>query len=333
MNHGRLVVICEGGPGFTEAANPDLLFHAQWLGSVLGWQSTALVLGPSAKDRAQGLAQFVDHVVAPDSLSLEDFSPDVCLALADHVCVEVEPTMVLMGHTPLGLDLGPRLVARRGGSYISNCLEILPTSPGSLSFIRPAYKGTLHTRVAGDATPVVVVKQIRGDRVPVVRAPGTVELLDAGGVGQVSMRVVRVLEPMVVDADITQASVIVAAGRGIGKPENLELIDDLAKALGGAMGCSRPLVDMGWLGSERQIGLSGRSVKPKLYVGCGVSGAPEHLAGMRDAEVIVAINTDPAAPIFKVARFGIVADVAEVVPALVSEIAALRDRSPKEGDT
>jgi len=134
------------------------------------------------------------------------------------------------------------------------------------------------------------------------------------------MRFARIERPTVQDIDLAAADVIVSAGRGIQKKENLPLIEEFAKAVGGVVGASRPLTDMDWLPKTRQVGQSGKTVHPKLYVACGISGAMQHVAGMKDAGLIVAINTDPSAPIFEVAHVGFVADVLKLLPATLKEL-------------
>ena len=132
-------------------------------------------------------------------------------------------------------------------------------------------------------------------------------------------QVLEVIEEAPSDVDITKAEIIVSVGRGIGNKEKIGIIDELAQALGGLMACSRPLVDLGWLPRERQVGASGRAVAPKVYLACGISGASQHLSGMSDSRLIVAINKDPDAPIFQVAHYGVVSDIFEIVPALTEE--------------
>ena len=169
---------------------------------------------------------------------------------------------------------------------------------------------------------MIATVQQSGANAPPANKSGTVSSIEAPAGGEERIRAVRTMEPERGGVDITKADIVVSGGRGIGEKANFALINELAEALGGVPACSRPLVDMGWFGSNYQVGLSGNTVKPKLYVACGISGAVEHLHGMKESGTIVAINKDADAPIFKVAHFGVVGDLNEIVPQLTKEVRA-----------
>ncbi len=319
----EILIICETGPGRNESVNARLLSAAQELGAGLGWTTVALVAGTGAETSTNEIRRFVDEVLVAESPALETYSPEVYLALAGGVCRQREPRLILLGHTQFGMDLAPRLAVRLDGGLVTSCLDVLvDNGEPPLTFVRPMYKGRLLARVVLHTKPAVITVQPAGASPPTERGPGPVTRIAFDPPEDPALKAVRLLEPTRGQVDITRAEVVVAAGRGIGERENLQLARDLADALGGVPACSRPLVDVGWLGADHQVGMSGRTVRPKLYVACGISGAPEHLVGMKGSEVVVAINTDPEAPIFRVARYGIVGDLLEVLPALTRSVKA-----------
>jgi electron transfer flavoprotein alpha subunit len=319
----EILIICETGPGRNELVNARLLAQAQEIAGRLGWTAVALVAGPRAEASANDFRNFVDEVLFADSPALDAYNPEVYLALVGDLCGQRGPRLILLGHTQLGMDLAPRLAVKLDGGLVTSCIDVLVDSgERSLTFVRPMYKGRLLARVVLRKEPAVITLQPSGASVPTDTGPGSVARLAFSPPEELSLKTARLLEPTRGQVDITKADVVVAAGRGIGERENLALVRDLADALGGVPACSRPLVDVGWLGADHQVGMSGRTVRPKLYVACGISGAPEHLMGIKGSEIVVAINTDPEAPIFKLARYGIVGDLMDVLPALTRKVRA-----------
>jgi len=235
---------------------------------------------------------------------------------------QLDPAVVLLAATSTGRDLAPRIAAALGAGYAASCTE-LAVEEGALTAVRPVYAGKAFQKVKV-TTPVAVaslrpknfpVDATRGIRPEVTRlevpaAPareqgGAVEAAAGGAV------------------DLTEADRIVSGGRGMGGPDKWPLLEELAAALGAQLGASRAVVDAGWRPHAEQVGQTGKTVTPQLYVACGVSGAMQHLAGMSRSRVIVAVNKDKDAPIFAVADYGIVGDVGEVLPALAAEVRRL----------
>ena len=301
-------MVCETGPDQSEGFTPDLLAVAQQAAPA-GTGVTALVVGALAASRAADIARYVDEVLVEGQEGPGAWAPDQFLETVLGAVRRHGPDLVLCGHTPFGMDLALRLAARLGAPFLSNVIDVSLDDEGHPSYVRPLQKGTLYARAVTEGRPTVIT-------VGAETAAGGIELPAPVR----PIQVVATAEPSPSGVDITRAPIVVSGGRGIGNRDNLRLVEDLAHALGGVVGCTRPLVDMGWLGAEHQVGLSGRTVRPKLYVACGISGAPEHLAGMRCAETIVAINTDPSAPIFALATYGIVGDVAEILPELTEKM-------------
>jgi electron transfer flavoprotein alpha subunit len=231
------------------------------------------------------------------------------------------PRIVLLAHTTQGYDLGPRLAAEWNAPVVANCTDLFLEGTALVA----------HRKILNDKIEVVL--EVRSEQPYVVTLrPGSVKPAAPAGEGTVT-RVELPIDaakngrsflgyekPQVQDIDIASADIVVSAGRGIQKKENLKIIEELAKILGGVVGASRPLTDLEWLPKTRQVGQSGKTVRPKLYVACGISGAMQHIAGMKDAGLILAINTDPSAPIFEVAHYGVVANVLEFIPALIQQL-------------
>ena len=316
-----IVVVCEAGKGQTESANARLIATAVTLAGLWGGRIVCLLAGHGIEAQAAELARFADEVHLADAPRHALYDPEVHLKIARELVEDLHPRIVLLGHTYLGMDLAPRLASALGTAVASNCFEV-KTETGEVFLMRPMYRGRMHAKVVMTCSPMIVTLQTGGTPPQADRVAGTVKRIDAGTQAAARIRPVRIIEPDRSGIDITKAEIVVSGGRGVGEKENYALVSELAEALGGVPACSRPLVDMGWFGVNQQVGLSGNTVKPKLYVACGISGAVEHLHGMKESGFIVAINQDPDAPIFKVAHCGLVGDLNEIVPALTSEVRA-----------
>ncbi|MHB8079384.1 MAG: electron transfer flavoprotein subunit alpha/FixB family protein [Candidatus Krumholzibacteriia bacterium] len=238
---------------------------------------------------------------------------------------EQKPDLILIGATALGKDLAPKVAQRLGAACISDSVA-LRYDGGAFEVRRPIYAGKCFVDVVPQTSPAVVAVRPNafalgaGDGAAVAEtpfAPG----VDGGGP---RARVVEVQATEGRKIELTEAEVVVSGGRGIKGPEHYHLIEELAASLGAAAGASRAIVDAGWVPHANQVGQTGKTVSPKLYVACGISGAIQHLAGMSSSKCIVAINKDPNAPIFKVADYGIVGDLFQIVPALQAEIGKLK---------
>ncbi len=317
-----VVIICEAGEGQTESANMRLIASGAALSSFWGSELICLLAGGEADTKAAELCAYVDHVY------VARFEGGTCnssafLDAARQLVAEVAPRAVLFGHTFLGMDLAPRIAAHLGVAPISNCASLV-VEADRLFATRPMYHGRIHAKVEIGCNPVVATLQ-SGNATPLRKqTPGVISEFAVAPDSSRKVRHLKSIAPERTGLDISKAEILVAGGRGIGERDNFVLVENLAAALGGAPACSRPLVDMGWFGPSYQVGMSGNSVKPRLYVACGISGAIEHLHGMKESETIVAINKDPDAPIFKVAHFGIVGDVNEVLPELTDSAKRLK---------
>lgn len=302
----------------------ELLAAARALASATGGQVLTLVLGPNGAAHAPALAA-ADRIVVVDDPQLAAYSPGPYLAALQEVIAAQQPRAVLIGATSIGWDLAPSLSARIDAPLVTGCKEI--QVDGEVIRITASFCGGK------------MMAESRVERAPAIcmMLPGSYRPADQPGEAKLEQRTLsRPLEPGAVcfeqwvlpeagDVDITQQDVLVAVGRGIQQKDNVELAEDLAQTLGGAVCASRPVVDQGWLPATRQVGKSGMTVKPKLYLALGVSGAPEHQEGMKGAELIIAVNTDPKAPIFDIAHYGVELDVLDLLPALAQSVAAKKE--------
>lgn len=233
---------------------------------------------------------------------------------------EENPEIFLLGATHLGRSLGPRIAVALKTGLTADCIDLKVDEEGNLIQIRPAFSGNILAHIKTKTRPQIstVRYKVMEKRKRDPTRKGEIIMKDSEVVENSGTNILK--KEKAGEVNITEADIIVSGGRGLKKPDDFKILHELADFLGGVVGSSRPLVDEGWIGREHQVGFSGNTVKPKLYFACGISGAPQHLAGMRDSDIIVAINTDPSAPIFKVADYGIVGDLYEVVPKLIDEI-------------
>lgn len=267
----------------------------------------------------------VVHVA--ESPLLEPYTTDAHAQVVGAMLAEAAPGLVLLGSTAAGRDLAPRLAARLDAGIVTDCASVAIEDERIVA-TRPTMTRKAIARVAfGEGIRIAVV-------LPNVYQPAAAESGPAPDVvtvpvnldaGSVRTRVVEVSAIKRETVPLTEADIIVSGGRGLRGPENFVLLDRLAKELGAAVGSSRPPVDSGWVPHDYEIGQTGKTVNPQLYIACGISGAPQHLAGMSGSRYIVAINKDPQAPIFGIATYGVVGDVFEILPLLTQEIHKLKN--------
>jgi electron transfer flavoprotein alpha subunit len=281
-------------------------------------------IGGIASELASAAAEGVAEVLVVDHPTLEKYTPDGYTAASQAAIDAVSPTVVLLAHTYQTRDFAPKLAARLGRALITDVTAV-KQSDGKTLFVRPMFQGKLSAEVeplgAGPHFATLQVGAYRADQVKTGASPSAVRAitlqLDASAVREKPEAPFQQSRQAV---DLTQAERIVAVGRGIKGQEHLGVAQKLAEALGAEIAASRPICDAGWLPMERQVGSSGQTVAPKLYVALGISGAIQHVVGMKGARTIVAINKDAEAPIFEVADYGIVGDLFEVVPAIMAEL-------------
>ena len=321
----EILVLAEHRGGELRDVTFEMLGKAGALAEGSGGAVTALLLGAGVGDMASRLVSYADEVLVVDHGNLTSFNSAAYQPVVAEIVKSREPALVMIGHTAFGVDLAPSLAVELGLPLASDCIGIA-LDGGAVSVTRQIYEGKIDASVSFRDAAIALVT-VRAAAFPVedgARSGGVTEL-DAAVPGEPAIRrFVEYVEAAVGDVDITKSDVIVAVGRGIKEEENMALVEELAELLGGVVGCSRPVVDAGWLPKDRQVGSSGKTVKPKLYVAVGISGQFQHMSGMKAAETIVAINKDPKAPIFSEADYGIVGDLFKVVPALKEKIAEAR---------
>lgn len=319
---GDIWVLAEHWRGKLSDLTFELLVLGRELATDLGRPLRAVLLGHQAEGLARALGA-ADGVLAVSDPALAEPNPEACcLALAALVGAR-RPEAVLVPWSNASADvLG--LLAARGKLPLANFCRDVRVVEGGLEARCVLYGGKMEAsvRLAGGPAVLGVLPGARaGAAARTANAP-PVETAAVAFPAEGRIRFEAYVEPAAGDVDLTQQDTLVAVGRGIQTRDNLELAEGLAAALGGAVGASRPVIDQGWLPLSRQIGKSGATVTPKLYVAAGISGAPEHVEGMKNAELIIAINTDPQAPIFAVSHYGIVGDALDVLPALTAAVRA-----------
>ncbi len=292
------------------------------LAEELGSSFSAVIVGEDTTDRAAELGRCgVPRIYTVEDPALARYTSDGYSAALAAAVERAEAEIILLPATAMGKDLGPALAARISAGIITDAVEV-SAPDGGLVAVRPVYAGKTRITVAPAAAPVVVSLRPNVFE-PAAEGEGEAEVIAlAPGFGDGAIRTVvkDVLAPEVRKVDLTEADIIVSGGRGMKGPEHFHLVEELAEALGGVVGASRAVVDAGWRPHSEQVGQTGKTVSPKLYVALGISGAIQHLAGMSSSRCIVAVNKDPEAPIFQVADYGIVGDVFDVVPALIAAV-------------
>jgi electron transfer flavoprotein alpha subunit len=317
-----ILVIAEQRGGALNRATWEVVAAAQAMAG--GLPITVAVPGASVADAAREIAAAdVAEVLAVEHPSLEPYTPDGYTLALRSVIEQTAPAVVLMAHTYQTRDFAPMMAARLGRPLITDVIAVNGTGADA-TFSRPMFQGKLvaEVRARGEA-PAIVTLQIGAFRADAARRGGAASVkpmaveLDAAAIRQAPEAPFQEARQAV---DLSQAERIVSVGRGIKSQENLPVAEKLAAALGAELAASRPICDTGWLPMERQIGSSGQTVAPKLYVALGISGAIQHLVGMKGSRTIVAINKDAEAPIFEIADYGISADLFDVVPALIAAL-------------
>jgi len=319
-----ILVFIEHKNGALNKTSLEAIAAAQKLAGDVGAKASAVVLGSSSQ--AKEIAAYdLEKVISAENEKLTDYTPDAYADALEKVIRAANPSYVIMSHTYLARDFAPKVAARFQKGLIGDCIR-MNVDGGKAIFTRRIFLGKLDADVVSDGEPPTFVTfqsgAFRGDQA--AKGSGApVESMDVE-VGEVRMKPEAPFQEAKQAVDLSKADIIVAVGRGIKSKDNLAMAEKLAEALGGDLAASRPICDAEWLPIDRQIGSSGQTVAPKLYVAIGISGAIQHLVGMKNSQTIVAINKDPEAPIFDIADYGIVGDLFEAVPVLTEEIKKLK---------
>lgn len=314
-----VLVLVDHRDGIPEPVTQQLVTQARDLVGAAGGVSALLLCGDAGEvvPHLQGIGLDAIHLV--ESEFLDVYNPELTAKLAARAVRRLEPDLFLCGHTFQGMEIAPWVAAALQLPLLPNCLELraegeeiaaerLVHGQAWQTSLRCPWRGTVVASMARGGNPVA--RDIRDEATPLQRLDVDPSSLEVG------TRVMESIRPEPGRVDISRAEVVVGAGRGVRDQANLAVVERLAEALGGVLACSRPLVDLEWMPYEQQVGASGKTIRPRVYIACGISGAAQHLAGIAEAGTIIAINQDANAPIFRVSHYGVVADLLRVVPEL-----------------
>jgi electron transfer flavoprotein alpha subunit len=320
----NVLVIAEQRDGVLKKVAFEMLGVGGELAAAQGGSVEAALLGSGLDGLPDTLAQYgATKVYVADDDSLASFSSEGYTNTLAAIIGRIEPAIVLVGATALGRDLAPRLAAQLDVGLASDCIA-LELDGGRLLGTRPIFAGKVLAKVKLKGDPQIAT--VRANVLPAPEPdPGKTAIVESvpAAAGEVRAKAVDIISAGEGEIDVAEADIIVSGGRGVAGPEGFAPIRSLAQTLGAAVGASRAAVDAGWIEHAHQVGQTGKTVTPNLYIACGISGAIQHLAGMKTSKAIVAVNKDPDAPIFKVANYGIVGDLFEVAPLLEKEFKAL----------
>lgn len=321
------IEIAEGKP---RNVGLELLGEGRKLADAMGQKLAGVLIGQDIEGVAkEAFAAGADRIYLVESAELAHYNTDGFTATMVDLIQTYKPSVVLMGATNDGRDLGPRVACRVGTGLTADCTGLgIDEATGLVAWTRPAFGGNImatilcpeHRPQMGTVRPSVFKRPVPdySKTGEIIRVASKVKAAD------IRTKLIEVVRVCTASCNLEEAEIIVSGGRGMGKPENFSLIEEIANVLGGAVGASRAVVDAGWKPAMHQVGQTGKTVGPKIYIACGISGAIQHLAGMSSSDIVIAINKDPDAPIFRVADFGIVGDVMEVLPLLTEEFRKIK---------
>ncbi len=325
MAEHDVFVIAEHLEGKLSEVTFEMLGKARAIAPALGGRVVAVLPGQDVTALAEQLGA-ADQVLYIEDAALRNFVPELAEQALKTLLQGEKPALTMIANTSMGMDLAAALSASLDWPLIAYCSNVR-VEDGKITATSQIYGGKIAVETASDSDHTLV--SIIAGTFPAAEGqadrPASIQTVPSGvALGTSRVRFKGLTVPEAEAVDITREPLIVSVGRGIGNKDNIELVEELAESLGAALAASRPIIDSGWLPKQRQVGKSGLTVKPKLYLAVGISGAPEHLQGMKDAELIIAINSDAGAPIFEVADYGIVGDLFDIVPALAERLAAVQ---------
>ncbi|MBI3017416.1 MAG: electron transfer flavoprotein subunit alpha/FixB family protein [Deltaproteobacteria bacterium] len=325
-----ILTLVEHRNGKVDEVSLELLTFAKKLNQKLNTKIGAVILSHQAKELAAAFTTLaIDEVIVAESPAFQNYTPELYADVLKKLVQSKNAKAFLFPHTPLGTDIAPKLAASLKVGALAGCTGFEFESDKPV-FTRPVYNGKLQAKVTLESSPLILTME-RGafkkyeEKGQSIITPIAYDVSHIqGSPTQPRYKSLGFREAQKTSVDITKAKIIVSGGRGVGKKENFQLIKDLAQALGAEYAASRPVVDNEWVERDRQVGSSGKVVSPTLYIACGISGAIQHIAGMKKSSVIVAINKDPEAPIFNVATYGIVGDLFKILPIMIEEARKLK---------
>jgi electron transfer flavoprotein alpha subunit len=319
----KILVLVEHREGQVRDITYEMLTKGRAMAEETNTELTAILLGKNVKEHAKALVDYAKTVVLIEDARLENFNSEAYKRVLTGLIIEHKPLLVMMGHTSYGVELAPRLAAALNLPLATDCIDVTFEND-TFTATRQMFGGKVNVQVIARRaeTYMATIRQATfAPQKPTPPMNGQItEMLSPLTEDIVEKRFIQYVLPPPGGVDITAADKLVGIGRGIKDATNIPVVEDLAKALGAVVACSRPIVDKGWLPTDRQVGTSGKTVKPKLYMALGISGAFQHVLGMKSSDLIIAVNKDPKAPIFSFADYAVVEDLFKVVPALKSKV-------------
>lgn len=319
---GEIFVLVEHRQGEVRDISYEMLWKADELCRSLSQSLTAVVMVGGDEPFISDIAGRADRVLVVKDERLEGFNADLYKEVLVSLIQDRKPFMILMPHSPWGMDLAPSIAVRTGFPLVTDCVDIL-MEDGKPKAVRQIYSGKIFSRIGFQEAATYLIT-VRPSAFPPDKTDGRAgEVVDVAvppGLPEPRRVFVAYEDAGAGAEDISQADLLVSVGRGVGEAENVEAVKELAEKMGGMICCSRPVVDKNWLPKYYQVGTSGKSVKPKVYLALGISGAFQHVAGIAGAGVVIAVNKDKKAPIFRVANYGVVDDLFNVVEALKTQL-------------
>jgi len=305
----------------------EMLTKGRKLAEEISSDLTAVLLGKGVKEQAKTLSEYAERVLLVEDAKLENFNSEAYQEVLSSLINKHKPLLTMMGHTSFGVDLAPSLATALRLPLATDCID-LEIEEKSLLITRQMYGGKVNVKATvRKAEGYIVTVRQAAFEAQKPAANGEVTEEPSSLTEEITKkRFMEYVLPPPGGIDITAADVLVGVGRGIKDESNMPIVEELAKSLGGVLACSRPIVDKGWLSNDRQVGSSGKTVKPKAYIALGISGAFQHVLGMKNSDLIIAVNKDANAPIFSFSDYGVVEDLFKIVPLLKSKIYELRGR-------
>lgn len=325
-------VFAEQREGQLQKVSLELLGEGRKIADKLGSKLTALLIGSKVQNLVEDLSRHgADEVLVVDAPELEHYTTDGYTKAICELANAKKPNIIFIGATFIGRDLGPRVAARLETGLTADCTSLdVDVESGDLLATRPAFGGNLMaTIVCPDHRPqMATVRPGVFEKLPLGENDATVENVEIKfNSNDIRTKIVEIIKEHKDIVDISEANVLVAGGRGIGSEENFKMLKELAEVMNGSIAASRAAVEKGWVDKDYQVGQTGKTVRPSIYVACGISGAIQHAAGMQDSDMIIAINKDANAPIMKIADYAIVGDVNKVVPEFIAQLKAMKEEA------
>ncbi|MCX0414106.1 electron transfer flavoprotein subunit alpha/FixB family protein [Clostridium perfringens] len=325
-------VFAEQREGQLQKVSLELLGEGRKIADKLGSKLTALLIGNKVQNLVEDLSRHgADEVLVVDAPELEHYTTDGYTKAICELANAKKPNIIFIGATFIGRDLGPRVAARLETGLTADCTSLdVDVESGDLLATRPAFGGNLMaTIVCPDHRPqMATVRPGVFEKLPLGENDATVENVEIKfNSNDIRTKIVEIIKEHKDIVDISEANVLVAGGRGIGSEENFKMLKELAEVMNGSIAASRAAVEKGWVDKDYQVGQTGKTVRPNIYVACGISGAIQHAAGMQDSDMIIAINKDANAPIMKIADYAIVGDVNKVIPEFIAQLKAMKEEA------